>query len=111
LAQPSEIIGAAIAAIKQAQEPVESRSLKLAKQQWEHWKQYALELQERLVKYEGGAPMVLNAAEPAPKQAEQAQEPVGYTDNTGRAFAVKWSGVLPPNITLYAAPKQAEPEA
>ena len=53
---------------QQAQEPVESRSLTLAKQQWEHWKQYALELQERLVKYEGGAPMVLNATEQAPKQ-------------------------------------------
>jgi hypothetical protein len=50
----------------------------------------------------------ITAALPAPKQA---QEPVGYTDNTGMAFAVKWSGVLPPNVTLYAAPKQAEPEA
>ncbi len=43
-----------------------------------------------------------------PEFAEQAQEPVGYTDNTGMAFAVKWSGVLPPNITLYAASTQAE---
>jgi hypothetical protein len=39
----------------------------MALRQWEHWKQYALELQEKLVKYEGGAPMVLNttAAQPA----------------------------------------------
>ncbi|WNO05996.1 hypothetical protein [Rhodoferax mekongensis] len=36
------------------------------------------------------------------------QEPVGYTDNTGIAFAVKWSGALPPNLTLYAAPKALE---
>jgi hypothetical protein len=29
--------------------------------QWDSWKSYALELQARLVKYEGGSPMVLNA--------------------------------------------------
>ena len=49
------------------QEPVNQRAHELALRQWEHWKQYALELQERLVKYEGGAPMVLNAA-PQPAQ-------------------------------------------
>ena len=29
--------------------------------QWDSWKAYALELQARLVKHEGGSPMVLNA--------------------------------------------------
>jgi hypothetical protein len=33
--------------------------------QWDHWKAYSLELQEKLVKYEGGAPMVLNTSPPA----------------------------------------------
>jgi hypothetical protein len=28
--------------------------------QWDTWKAYALELQARLVKYEGGSPMLLN---------------------------------------------------
>jgi hypothetical protein len=31
------------------------------------------------------------------------QEPVGYTDGDGRAWAVKWSGALPPNLTLFAS--------
>jgi hypothetical protein len=36
------------------------RRLRLAMRQWDTWKAYALELQSRLVKYEGGSPMVLN---------------------------------------------------
>jgi hypothetical protein len=32
------------------------------------------------------------------------QEPVGYTDANGRGWAVKWSGALPPNLTLFATP-------
>lgn len=44
---------------------VTARQLSLATRQWDHWKQYALELQEKLVKYEGGAPMVLNTSPPA----------------------------------------------
>jgi hypothetical protein len=44
----------------------------------------------------------------AAKLVPLTQEPVGYTDSTGKAFAVKWSGLLPPNITLYPAPKQAQ---
>jgi len=36
------------------------RRLKLAMRQWDSWKAYALELQARLVKYEGGSPMLLN---------------------------------------------------
>jgi hypothetical protein len=53
------------------QEPVNQRAYEMALRQWESWKQYALELQEKLVKYEGGAPMVLNTtppAQPAPVQ-------------------------------------------
>lgn len=34
----------------------------------------------------------------------QKQEPVGYTDKYGSAYAIKWTGKLPPNINLYAAP-------
>ena len=44
-----------------AQGPVANdRALQLVTYQMNHWKAYALELQERLVKYEGGAPMLLN---------------------------------------------------
>ena len=56
------------------QEPVNQRAHEMALRQWEHWKQYALELQEKLVKYEGGAPMVLNTT--PPKQPAPVQEPV-----------------------------------
>jgi len=43
------------------QEPVANdRALQLVTYQMNHWRAYALELQERLVKYEGGAPMLLN---------------------------------------------------
>lgn len=44
--------------------PVNQRAHEIALRQWDHWNQYALELQERLVKYEGGAPMVLNTTPP-----------------------------------------------
>ena len=44
-----------------AQKPVANdRALQLVTYQMNHWRAYALELQERLVKYEGGAPMLLN---------------------------------------------------
>ena len=46
-------------------EPENRREFEVAMSQWGHWKQYALELQKRLVKYEGGAPMILNSALPA----------------------------------------------
>jgi hypothetical protein len=39
--------------------------------------------------------------------AAPVQEPVGYTDGDGRAWAVKWSGALPPNLTLFTAPPAA----
>ena len=42
-------------------------------------------------------PLTVPAAQPA------VQEPVGYTDGDGRAWAVKWSGALPPNLTLFAS--------
>lgn len=79
-------VQAAIAALAAAnavepQAQGESRSLTLAKQQWESWKRYALEVQERLVKYEGGASMVLNAAHP------QAPEPPKI-----EAYAFRWNG-------------------
>ena len=37
-------------------------------------------------------------------QAQAAAKPVGYTNEYGMAYAVKWSGALPPRITLYATP-------
>jgi hypothetical protein len=46
------------------------RALKLVTHLSEQWKAYALELQERLVKYEGGAPMLLNTAPPQPAQGK-----------------------------------------
>jgi hypothetical protein len=36
-------------------------------------------------------------------QKEAQQEPVGYTNEYGMAYAVKWSGALPPRITLYTS--------
>ena len=39
----------------------DDRRLQIAMRQWEDWKAYALELQKKLVKYEGGSPMILNA--------------------------------------------------
>lgn len=37
------------------------RQLVLALRQWEAWKGYSLELQKRLLKHEGGSPMILNS--------------------------------------------------
>lgn len=50
----------------QPAEPVNRRAFDAAMRQWEHWKKYAMELQERLVKFEGGAPMHLNSAQQEP---------------------------------------------
>ena len=51
-----------ITAIKEAlaQPEQDDRRLKIALRQWEDWKAYALKLQKKLVKYEGGSPMILN---------------------------------------------------
>ncbi len=43
-----------------AQPEQDDRRLQIAMRQWEDWKTYALELQKKLVKYEGGSPMILN---------------------------------------------------
>ena len=54
------------------QEPVVTeRQFKLAMKQWEDWKAYALELQEKLVKHEGGSPMILNTAPVQPVKQQQ----------------------------------------
>ena len=52
----------AITAIKEAlaQPEQDDRRLQIAMRQWEDWKAYALESQKKLVKYEGGSPMILN---------------------------------------------------
>lgn len=42
-------------------------------------------------------------------EAALEQQPVGYTNSRGDAYAVKWSGGLPPNLTLYAAPPALPP--
>jgi len=48
-----------------AQEPVANdRALQLVTHQLNHWVAYATELRERLNKYEGGAPMLLNTTPP-----------------------------------------------
>lgn len=48
-----------------AQEPVANdRALQLVTHQLNHWVAYATELRERLNKYEGGAPMLLNITPP-----------------------------------------------
>ncbi len=65
-------LNAAVAAATPVQEPVNQQAHEMALRQWESWKQYALELQEKLVKYEGGTPMVLNTTPPA----APVQEPV-----------------------------------
>ena len=43
-----------------AQPEQHDRPLQIAMRQWEDWKAYALDLQKKLVKYEGGSPMILN---------------------------------------------------
>ena len=95
----------------QPQAQGESRSLTLAKQQWESWKQYAFELQERLVKYEGGAPMVLNASHP------QANEPAcdrAYLNGLRAGFGYGISGDeagYQKSANSYRAMLAAAPEA
>ena len=44
----------------EAQPEQHDRPLQIAMRQWEDWKAYALDLQKKLVKYEGGSPMILN---------------------------------------------------
>ena len=98
---PASTLRAASAAIAQAEadkqaEPVTKRQLDTAMSQWEHWKQYALELQQRLVKYEGGSQMVLNA-QSAPQAVAQGYKLVpvqvlqsladSSSDETARGFA------------------------
>ena len=68
-------------ALAQHGEQPTQRQLDAAIRSWESWKAYALGLQAKLVKYEGGSPMLLNAAAPAP----QAQEPTAW-----RTEALKW---------------------
>ena len=62
----------AINAIKEvlAQPEQHDRPLQIAMRQWEEWKAYALDLQKKLVKYEGGSPMILNT--------QPEQEPVEW---------------------------------
>ena len=60
LAKYEEIAGPAPCAVPMAQPEQDDRRLKIALRQWEDWKTYALELQKKLVKYEGGSPMILN---------------------------------------------------
>ena len=57
---------------QQGEQPTQ-RQLDTAMRQWETWKAYALELQAKVVKYEGGSPMILNAAAPAPQPAHQGE--------------------------------------
>jgi hypothetical protein len=68
------------------QEPVSQRAHEMALRQWDHWKQYALELQEKLVKYEGGAPMVLNTSPPAPAEPDPDELTIAYLNgiDTGK---------------------------
>lgn len=56
-------IAAAVAAERERCADMERR-LRLAMRQWDTWKAIALDLQARMVKYEGGSPMVLNAEQP-----------------------------------------------
>ncbi len=50
-------------------EVVSKRQYETAMRQWDSWKSYALELQAKLVKYEGGSPMILNTR-PAPAEPQ-----------------------------------------
>lgn len=49
------------------------------------------------------------AIEALAQPMQPVQEPVGYTDQHGTAYAIKWSGKLPPNLTLYTTPHQTKP--
>ena len=103
-----------------AQPEQDARRLQIAMRQWEDWKTYALELQKKLVKYEGGSPMILNT------QPEQEQEPVawiyerarfGPTDLRGQQWRLElyrlkpWNGNgLVRNVqALYTTPPQRKP--
>ena len=70
------------------QEPVNQRAHEMALRQWDHWKQYALELQEKLVKYEGGAPMVLNTS-PPPQRTWVEVDQVKWHDEKGLIAKLK----------------------
>ena len=87
---------------QQQETVVTARQLSLATRQWDHWKAYALELQERLVKYEGGAPMVLNNS----TQPAQQQEPVAtVTEVHMSRYTIEWTnGPLPEGTELYTSP-------
>ena len=83
------------------QEPANQRSHEMALRQWEHWKQYALELQERLVKYEGGSPMRLNTTPPAAQPADHGDElTIAYLDgvHTGQKMKREWVGLTDEEI-------------
>ena len=94
------------------QEPVVTeRQFKLAMKQWEDWKAYALELQEKLVKHEGGSPMILNTAPVQPVK----QEPVAWAHPSGGYLSDKYikefatgMEIANYNIPLYAAPVDAK---
>jgi hypothetical protein len=89
-----------------AQEPVNQRAHETALRQGEHWKTYARELQKRLVKYEGGAPMVLNST-PQP-----AQEPVATLEDLEQEIYENTREFVPRNVMewmlkrYYTAPPQ-----
>ena len=53
----------------------QGRSLAIAMRQWESWKAYALELHDRLSRYEPGSPMLLNTQAPAEPPAEAGRFP------------------------------------
>lgn len=57
---------------QQGEQPTQ-RQLDTTIRQWETWKAYALELQAKLVKYEGGSPMLLNAASAKPARKMRLQ--------------------------------------
>jgi hypothetical protein len=54
---------AATQALEQAIK-TEDRQLQITLYQWDSWKNYAFELRERLNKYEGDSPMILNTTNP-----------------------------------------------
>lgn len=70
---PTQLADDLKAALAQQGEQPTQRQLDTAMRQWETWKAYALELQAKVVKYEGGSPMLLNAAAPAPQAQPVAQ--------------------------------------
>lgn len=78
---------------QQVEQPTQ-RQLDTAMRQWETWKAYALELQAKVVKYEGGSPMILNAAAPAPQAQDKSDNYLsGYC--TGRTDLLKEQSAQP----------------